>query len=262
MKSWTRKRVLITVKTYPVPARQGVEVSCTAGVTEERRWVRLFPVPFRLLEGEQQFNKYDWIDVDLQKASDQRPESFKLNANTIHIGTSVPPTDGWRARWEVLKPLVADSMCALQRERNQNGYPTLGLVRPRRIDGLDIEAVDTPDWTPKELEILSQSDLFGERSARLEKLPFRFGYRFLCADPACHGHNMKCTDWEIAQAYRSWRRTYKEDWENKFRARFEEDMRSKYDTHFFVGTVRNHPDAWIIVGLFYPPIKLIEDLFG
>ena len=25
------------------------------------------------------------------------------------------------------------------------------------------------------------------------------------------------------------------------------------DTHFYVGTVRHHPNTWIIVGLFYPP---------
>ena len=25
------------------------------------------------------------------------------------------------------------------------------------------------------------------------------------------------------------------------------------DTHFYVGTIHQHPKEWIIVGLFYPP---------
>ena len=31
------------------------------------------------------------------------------------------------------------------------------------------------------------------------------------------------------------------------------EMIEKYDTHFFVGTVHQHPGSWTIVGLFYPP---------
>jgi hypothetical protein len=38
-------------------------------------------------------------------------------------------------------------------------------------------------------------------------------------------------------------------------------MIEKFDTHFFVGTVHQHPQNWIIVGLFYPP-KQPPDLFG
>jgi hypothetical protein len=38
-------------------------------------------------------------------------------------------------------------------------------------------------------------------------------------------------------------------------------MINKNDTHFYVGTVHQHPDAWIIIGLFYPPRTRIGDLF-
>jgi hypothetical protein len=51
------------------------------------------------------------------------------------------------------------------------------------------------------------------------------------------------------------------DWETAFRNRFERDMIEKYDTHFFVGTVHQHPNNWIIVGLFYPPRNRMADLF-
>jgi hypothetical protein len=38
-------------------------------------------------------------------------------------------------------------------------------------------------------------------------------------------------------------------------------MIKKNDTHFFVGTVHQHPGSWIIVGLFYPPKQAMPDLF-
>jgi hypothetical protein len=39
-------------------------------------------------------------------------------------------------------------------------------------------------------------------------------------------------------------------------------MIQKNDTHLCVGTVHQHPDSWIIVGLFYPPRVVQQDLFG
>ena len=72
---------------------------------------------------------------------------------------------------------------------------------------------------------------------------------------------MMCTDWEMAEAYRSWREKYGNSWEQAFRNRFEKEVIEKFDTHFFVGTVHQYPDSWIIVGLFYPP-KATGDLFA
>jgi len=81
-------------------------------------------------------------------------------------------------------------------------------------------------------------------------------------DVDCNGHDMMCTDWEMGQAYRSWRREYGDDqWEAKFRQRFEMEMIEKNETHFFVGTVNQHPASWIIFGLFYPPRPAMADFF-
>jgi hypothetical protein len=60
---------------------------------------------------------------------------------------------------------------------------------------------------------------------------------------------------------RRWRQEYPNNWEEKFRLRFEREMIEKYDTHFFVGTVHQHPKNWIVVGLFYPPRPVMADLF-
>src|SRR4051812_41780402 len=127
LSGWSTKRVLIVVKTYPTPAQKGVEVSCTAGVTWEREWIRLFPVPFRFLEEGKQFARYQWIDVQARRArNDARPESHNLNDASIQIVKSVP---SWGEREQILARLRRPSMCQIEREREERGHPTLGLFR-------------------------------------------------------------------------------------------------------------------------------------
>src|ERR1035437_5441030 len=124
------KRVLIVVRTYPTPARKGVEVSCTAAITEDGRWIRLFPIPYRFLAEDKRFRKYQWIDVDVAKASDARPESYKIRGDSIRIASDPLPTHHeWKLRKEYIRPLQAHSMCSLQKERDANGHPTLGIFR-------------------------------------------------------------------------------------------------------------------------------------
>jgi hypothetical protein len=79
MAIYENKKILITVKTYPTPSRKSIEASCTAGITENGEWIRLFPLPFRYLEYGKQFSKYQWIEARVTKASDPRPESFKID---------------------------------------------------------------------------------------------------------------------------------------------------------------------------------------
>ena len=104
------KRVLITVRTYPVPALSGIEVSCTAGITSEGEWIRLFPIPYRFLGDDQRFTKYQWIDVDVTKAtSDTRPESYHVNPDSIRI-VDPKPLASWLTKRQHLAPLQAPSM--------------------------------------------------------------------------------------------------------------------------------------------------------
>jgi hypothetical protein len=69
------------------------------------------------------------------------------------------------------------------------------------------------------------------------------------------GHNMICTDWEMGESCRHWRHKYGDDWEARFRERYETEMIEKNDTYFYVGEPHQFPNAWIVVGLFYPPTK-------
>lgn len=253
---WEKKKALITVRTYPTPARKGVEVSCTAAITEEGEWIRLFPIPYRFLDNDKSFRKYQWIEVEAAKASDPRPESFEVNIDSIHILSEPLPTkDTWQARKDIIYPLKAHCLCCLQRKRNLNGHPTLGFFKPRLIRRFLIRK-DDPNWSQADLEKLSQPSMFEKAPFKLlEKIPYKFIYQVFCDEDTCNGHHLSCTDWELGQSYRKWTKQYGTEWDKKFRQRYEDEMINRNDTHVFVGTVSAHPASWIIVGLFYPPKK-------
>jgi hypothetical protein len=264
MASLQTKKALIVVRTYPTPAKQGVEVSCTAAITDDGEWLRLFPVPYRFLTPDKRFRKYQWIEVSVSKPSkDTRRESYKIENDSIAITSEPLSTDqGWKARKDIVFPLKSHCLCCLKQARNANGFPTLGLFRPRVIESLAIEPEDNPTWTDAELELLKQGTLFGQGpKAELEKVPYRFRYAFRCEHDECPGHNLICTDWELGESWRDWKDRYGEKWQEKFKQRYEQEMIEKNDTHFYVGTLHRNPGSWIIVGLFYPPKPVELPLF-
>lgn len=250
---WINKRVLITARTYPTPAWRGVEVSCTAGITDEGQWIRLFPIPYRFLALDKRFRKYQWIEARVKRSSDPRPESYEADIDSIRVLSEPLPTDQyWKARKDLLEPLKAVSLCALKAGRDSTSAPTLGFFKPRTIHGIRIEPVSA-EWTLEQKARLQQSSFFDIKPREeLEKVPYDFSYRFTCDTPGCPTHELMCTDWEMGESYRKWSRHYGQNWERYFKDRFETEMILANDTHFFTGTLHEHPGSWIIIGLFYP----------
>jgi hypothetical protein len=257
-----KKKALIVVRTYPTPAKTGVEVSCTAAITDDGQWLRIFPVPYRRLEQAQKFKKYEWIEAFMTKASDPRPESYKIDYNSIKILPDPVSTKGnWGSRKKVIFPLKSHCLCCIKKHQEDHGSPTLGIFKPKSIKRLVIKPA-APTWTQGQLQLLRQGHLFEPGpTTELEKVPFDFQYEFECDEATCKGHTIICTDWEIGQSWRKWSKEYGDQWESKFRERYEKEMIEKYDTHFYVGTIHQHPKTWIIVGLFYPPKSATGSLF-
>jgi len=79
---------------------------CTAGFREDGSWVRIYPVPFRQLSYAEQYQKYQGVEVDLEKNTrDFRPESFK--PKNIEIPLTLLdkiPADGeaWHERRKIV----------------------------------------------------------------------------------------------------------------------------------------------------------------
>ena len=76
------------VKADPALSRTYGEVSCIAGVRMDGdtapEWIRLYPVPFRALEHERQFAKYQPIRLEVAPhRGDRRPETRRPNRDSI-----------------------------------------------------------------------------------------------------------------------------------------------------------------------------------
>ena len=258
------KRILILAKTYPSPSSKYSETSCVAGLDDAGQLIRLFPVPFRLINNEKQFRKWQWITVRTQKASkDHRLESNKLFVDTIdREDEPIPTKNNWGERRSQLSRIpIYNDFAQLEADRKKHNR-TLGVVRPAVIRRLVITPVDQPNWTDAELSKLvkhqQQAGLFDEADERairtLRKLPFDFHYEYSCTSASgdTFEYRHKIVDWEVgALFWRCWD-GYGVGWEDAFRNKVEIELPSK-DLMLMMGTIHRFPDKWLIISLFYPP---------
>ena len=248
--------VVPTVKAYPAVLSKLEEAVCVAGfrigLLQQPEWVRLFPVPFRELEGEQQFKKWQEIEVDVDRtASDNRPESLKPRNNTIRAGRELKPAE----RRHLVDSMPHVTMCGLRDQQKVEGT-SLGVVRPRRVIAVEIETRKPEDVAAQQHRVASmaaQEKLFGPKLEPLEVIPHRFLYHYECFEPGCPGHHQGIIDWEIHQAYRKWRREYPTDFIERVRRKwFDELCGPTRDTRFFVGNMHQHPQSFLVLGVFWP----------
>lgn len=250
------KKAFVTVKTYPTPSATYIETTCVSGITDDGRWIRLHPIRFRSLEEENKFPRYSWIQLRANKATrDSRPESYHVDETSIQVLKNVPTTNNWQERREIVESMLSQSIEDL-RDQQATRHTSLGVIRPKEITSFSIEETDA-QWSPKQLAKLDQQDLFAlKQGPRLEKIPFRFYYDFICDDPRCRGHHMQILDWEVAQSYRKWSRgVTRTEWERQMRDMYDYKVRYHYDSLFFLGTLAKYPTSWTIGGIFFAPSK-------
>lgn len=255
--SWNEKLLILT-KTYPNPSGKHRETTCVAALSGDNELMRLFPVPYRLLEGSQKFSKWEWVNSTVHKAEDDhRPESHRLHVETLQrTGTRIGTEKGWRQRLSVIQDHLVDGFNALESRRITSGE-TLGFVGPAEIIDLDIRTAKATEWTESEIRKLTQESLFDSDDVKnrkqLRKLPheFRYTYRLKTKDGIEKNTHM-LTDWEVGALYWHCRRTHDHDWAELFREKFVDEF-SKKDMYFLMGTVHRFPGTWLIVGIYYPP---------
>lgn len=257
------ERILILAKTYPSPSAKHIETSCVAGINQHGSMRRLYPVPFRMIEEGQQFKKWQWIDVRIEKAAkDHRPESHKLYVDTITCGDVIDTKKEWEARWPWLDKMpLFDSADAMDAARIADGL-SLALLKPKQLLGLEITKARNSEWTDEEREKLTreqmQGELFSEGEAKrqvkeLRKVPFDFYYRYLCDTPEGEKeYKHKIVDWEAGALFWNCRRSHGEDWEAPFRKKLQEQLGGR-DLMFLMGNQHRFQDQWLIVSLIYPP---------
>lgn len=204
--TWDTRKFLVVVKTYPNPSAKSREAVCTAAVDENGTLVRLFPIPFRTLADNQKFKKWQWIKVRVEKSSDPRRESFKVDATSIEPLEEVPAGKHWQRRWSLVEHLVSES----QEQVDASGA-SLGLIRPLSYS-MTFKDKKHPTWTTVEVEKLiglGPVDMFGNAvtpRTLLQKIPVEIRYRFSC-DGSCSHHQL-FEDWEACESWRSWAARY------------------------------------------------------
>lgn len=253
--SWEKKRVLITVKAYPEMSRNHGPVVCTAGITEDGDFIRLYPINISHFIGTQKVSKYDWIEVECQKVTSEklnRKESYRVRQDSIKIVDSDHRTSSnkWKKRWEVLRPKLSDSLESLKADFDED-RTSLGLIKPKDI----LKFYHTEKLERFEEPLGFQQTLEGQNIPAITKIPHIFKYKFKCG--GCQddkSHDIQCEDWELLEAYRKWGQKYRSDEElwNALEKKFYTWMENERDLHFLVGTYSLFP-TWLIIGLYYPP---------
>jgi len=160
----TTFRLLITVKTYPSPSVKYEETVCCAGITENQEWVRLYPVRYRDLPSDQQFRKYDIIEIDAERPEphkDERSESWKPRIDTMKIVDHLESTNNWAARRKWIEPTILSGyaeLCRIQQSQNKS----LSAFRPAQILGIRVKP-EKDKWSDSHCAIVNQSNLFSVR---------------------------------------------------------------------------------------------------
>ena len=255
-------RVLITVKTYPLPSRSYTELVCTAGLLNGEQWIRMYPIPFRFLQD--QYPKYSWVEVDLiRNKKDFRPESYRLKNENINIIDTLGTANAWAARKSFITKEVFTSMDELIKLAKSPSKKSLATMKPKEIVDFEIES-DEREWRKDWLEQIKQMDMFetanqtGQRKV-VRKLPYKFYYRFL-TEGDNKPRRLMIEDWEIGALY--WRCLLQTDGDEDaakdlIRKKYFDKFVQENDLLLFLGTtLLNHNVAknpFVIIGVFYPP---------
>lgn len=185
----TRKKILLTVTTYPLPSRSYDELVCTAGLLEDGSWIRLYPVPLSFLtqlkhEGVVQTTKYTWIELNVKPRTDDfRPESHSpadYQFKDLVIGEHLGTDQNWERRKEICLKKVYTNLTELIEDSKYPKNVSLATFKPAKITAFEVEKDDS-DWKEVWTQLQKQQSLFSDRESsriQIKKVPYKFYYRF------------------------------------------------------------------------------------
>lgn len=262
-----KQKVFITAKTYPTKSSSYQELVCTAGITEDGEWVRLYPIPFRKLYKDSQFNKYTWIEAELGSSfNDHRPDSRKINISSLEILEHVDTDNNWAKRRQIIlnnTPVYTNIKTIISKAQKEN---SMSLCTFKPTEFLEVEIIEKTNikiYTHEEKIKFKNSNhsLFDEEDSADEfimmpEIPYKFKLPFI--DDSGKKSSMSIIDWEISQLYLNLKK--KEKNENIVIQKVKDKIESfiaNNDLHLFLGTMRTmhsrSKNPYTIIGLFYPP---------
>jgi len=238
-----RTRVHILVKAFPQHSEKYEETVCCAGVTDDHRLIRLYPITYRRLAREHQFNRYDRIQALATKASnDTRPESYRVDHDSIQVIERDKLTD--EARVRLWQPHITSSLTALQEEHRTAGR-SLGIIRPDpgslRFLWKDAEQEDQEDTRSV------QASLFEAPLRPLKPPELTFFYRYTSGGAE---HTQSIQDWEVQATFLSYQREYgsRDKALGMMAQEYGQNIPAR-NLHFIMGNMAKRPWQFIIIGL-------------
>jgi hypothetical protein len=250
----TSLELLVNCKTYPAVSTKYVETVCTGGVQPSGEFVRLYPIQFRFLAKDEQYDRWDVIRVKAYRDSkDTRPESWHLAAGSEiqklqHIGSEAE-------RWDWMKHTVHESTDDMERKGLTNGC----------VEIEPIELYYEPDkveWTEKQKELIAQKNFFLEETAMRaveERVPYQFRLRFR-QKIGSKEQDGKVLAWSYYAGYQRNRRDGLSENESLERVanRVRGSIFNPEKTVFAIFGTHSRFKTWMISSLYHLPTKIIR----
>lgn len=246
--------LMVNCKTYPAVSTKYVETVCTGGVQRDGRFVRLYPVPFRFLDSEEQYKRWDVIRVKAYRdTKDQRPESWHLEGGTPiervdHISTE-------RRRWEWMRETVHESAAAMAEQGLTNGCV--------EVEPLEFYWKSDPkEWTASQLSVIRQGDLFATKEqlrGLADRVPWQFRLRYREKNTGREDDG-KVLAWSLYQGFRRVRNETDND-ESALATIAERVRGSIFNpdrTVFAILGTHSRFGHWMISALYHLPTEIIE----
>lgn len=237
----------ILVKAQPHRSSKYSETVCCAGIGRDGKWRRQYPVPFRILQSDQKFKRWNWINYSYTTSiRDRRIESQKVLPESLSVSGSVKKSE--RARF--LNPLVRSSF-----EEANSKNESLTMIRPAQFEIIPFEKTsrEIEIERQKHAELANQLSMFDSTARPLKPCPVRFVARW--KDMEGNERRHSCDDWETIAAFNRFERNYN-------RKKAIEDIKYKYEEQYFragiVLTFSTHsrrnvtngtPNQWLLVGV-------------
>jgi len=259
------------VKATPVITDDLDEAMCVAGIargamtSEPGSCVRIFPVAFRDLQDEARFRKYERIAINVRHDTlDSRPESWRpaRGGDIQRLSAALSTADSWSSRRDLIGSVPQFSMCEILSQHRGNGSsaaPTLAVIKPLdrpELEILERDAEQLTRWQRRADAVAATPSLFDDPALpkkALEVIPWRFRYKYRCQDAGCGGHTQTIVDWEIIAFYLRVR--HSPGWRSVMRKRWVDELWEGRDSSLFVGNQHQHPQGFLVLGVFWPPAR-------
>ena len=246
--------LMVNCKTYPAVSSRYVETVCTGGVMPTGEFVRLYPIPFRFLDSEEQYKRWDVIRVRAYRDSkDTRPESWH-----IEPGVAIERIDtitSEKRRWDWMRATVHDSATAMESKGLTNGC-------------VDIEPLelywkpDPKEWTPAQKEVILQGDLFASKEQMLslaDRVPWQFRLKYREKNTGREDDG-KVLAWSYYQGFRRARDKVKTDEEalETVAERIKNSIFNPERNVFAILGTHSRFGHWMISSLYHLPTEIIS----